>query len=63
MLVLARKRNQEIRIGDQINIRLISTGRGHVKIGIEAPGHMAIMRAELIDPAGPAGNNQAPDQE
>jgi len=47
MLVLTRKRNEMIRIGDDVVIKVIKTGKGAVKIGIEAPGNVRVLRAEL----------------
>jgi carbon storage regulator len=47
MLVLTRKQNEEIQIGHDIVIKVISTGRGKVKIGIEAPSSVKVLRAEL----------------
>ncbi len=49
MLVLTRKRFQQIRIGSDIVIKVIKTGRGAVKIGIDAPADVRVMRAELCD--------------
>ena len=49
MLVLTRKRAEMIKIGDDIKIKVIRTGRGSVKIGIEAPAHVRVLRAELCD--------------
>jgi carbon storage regulator CsrA len=47
MLVLTRKKSEMIRIGDNIVIKVISTGNGKVKIGIEAPEDVRVVRAEL----------------
>lgn len=47
MLVLTRKRNEMIRIGDDVVIKVIKTGKGAVKIGIEAPANVRVLRAEL----------------
>jgi len=49
MLVLTRKRAEMIKIGDDIVIKVIQTGRGSVKIGIEAPAHVRVLRAELAE--------------
>lgn len=49
MLVLTRKTDGTICIGDDIVIKVIQTGRGSVKLGIEAPGHVRILRGELKD--------------
>lgn len=47
MLILTRKRNDSIRIGENIVVRVMRTAKGSVKIGIEAPDSMRIMRGEL----------------
>ena len=49
MLVLTRKAAETIRIGDDIVIKVIKTGTGSVKIGIEAPAHIRVLRGELIE--------------
>jgi carbon storage regulator len=49
MLVLSRKRGQSITIGDQIVITVVRLSRGNVQIGIEAPGHVSILRQEIVD--------------
>ena len=47
MLVMTRKRLETIRIGDDITIQVIQTGRGRVKLGIQAPAHLRVLRGEL----------------
>ncbi|MBC7815287.1 MAG: carbon storage regulator, partial [Planctomycetaceae bacterium] len=47
MLVLTRKRFETIRIGDDITIQVMQTGRGRVKLGIQAPAHLRVLRGEL----------------
>ena len=47
MLVLTRKQEEAIRIGDDIVIKVISTDKNSVRIGIEAPGDVMILREEL----------------
>lgn len=47
MLVLTRKKNEVIQIGQEIVVKVISTGRGKVKLGIEAPANVRVLRAEL----------------
>ena len=47
MLILTRKRDDSIKIGEDIVIRVMRTGRGSVKIGIEAPASVRIVRGEL----------------
>ena len=48
MLVLSRKSNEQILIGDDIVITVIRIGENTVRIGIEAPKDVPIVRAELI---------------
>ena len=47
MLVLNRKVNEEIRIGNNIVIKIAGVSDGSVKIGIEAPSNIPILRGEL----------------
>ena len=47
MLVLTRKRGEVIRVGEEIVVKVIKTGRGSVKIGIEAPANVRVVRGEL----------------
>ncbi|WP_342566963.1 carbon storage regulator CsrA [Psychrobacillus sp. FSL K6-4046] len=48
MLVLSRKVNETIKIGDDIEIRVLEVKGDSVRIGIEAPKSMEILRGELI---------------
>jgi carbon storage regulator len=47
MLVLTRKSSQSIMIGDDIEVSVLSTTEGNVRIGIEAPREIAIFRKEI----------------
>ena len=47
MLVLSRTEGEEIRIGDDIIISVLEVKRNHIKIGINAPREVSILRAEL----------------
>lgn len=49
MLVLTRKKSEMIQIGENIVVKVIRTGKGHVKLGIEAPADVRVLRAELCD--------------
>jgi len=48
MLVLSRKVGERIVVGDNITITVVRMGQGNVRIGIDAPGDMAIVREELL---------------
>jgi carbon storage regulator len=47
MLVLGRNVDQEIRIGESIVVRVLEIRQGRVRLGFEAPPHVAIHRAEV----------------
>lgn len=49
MLVLTRKKSQMIQIGDNIVVKVIQTGRGSVKIGVDAPADVRVLRGELSE--------------
>ena len=49
MLVLSRKTSERILIGDDIAITIVRIGPNSVRIGIEAPKNMNIVREELCD--------------
>ena len=60
MLVLARKPEQEIRIGDEIRIRVVRIDGASVKLAIVAPRDVSIIREELLErPSGASGANGA----
>jgi carbon storage regulator len=54
MLVLTRKHQEKIRIGDNITITILKTKGKAVRVGIEAPAEIAVVRGEL------AANAEAP---
>lgn len=49
MLILTRKPGELIRIGDDITIHVVDIGKGHVRIGVEAPRNVSIMRDEVVE--------------
>jgi carbon storage regulator len=49
MLVLSRKTSERILIGDEIAITIVRIGPNSVRVGIEAPKSMNIVREELRD--------------
>jgi len=49
MLVLKRKEGQSLIIGDNIIVKVIEIEGRNVKIGIEAPKDISIVREELLE--------------
>lgn len=48
MLVLSRKKGESILIGDDIEISVIKIDDGAVKLSINAPKEVSILRKELV---------------
>jgi carbon storage regulator len=49
MLILTRKLGENIRIGDKIKITILEIKGGQVKLGIDAPPHVAVHREEIYE--------------
>jgi len=49
MLVLSRKLNEIIRIGDDIKVVLVELRSDHARIGIEAPKKLPVHRQEVYE--------------
>jgi carbon storage regulator len=48
MLVLTRKLDQPIVIGDRIKVTVLKIRGNRIQLGIEAPKEMPVMREELV---------------
>ena len=48
MLVLSRKLGESVRIGGGVSITVVKIAGGGVRLGIEAPDGMEIVREELL---------------
>lgn len=53
MLILTRKKNETIHIGDEITITVVRVSGSKVRIGISAPREMPVLRVELNEEDGP----------
>lgn len=49
MLVISRKQGQQIEIGDDVRIVVLQIRPGSVRIGIQAPDSVKVMRSELVE--------------
>lgn len=53
MLVLSRKERERIRLGDSIVLTIVRVSGDRVRLGIEAPSDMLVLREELDTEAAP----------
>lgn len=49
MLILQRKTDEALLIGDDIRIVVLRSDSGGARLGIEAPAHITILREEIVD--------------
>ena len=49
MLILSRKSGESIVIGSDINVRIVAVKGKAVKVAIDAPRHVQILRGELCE--------------
>jgi carbon storage regulator len=48
MLVLSRKPGERIMIGNDVTVTIVRIGPNTVRLGIDAPSHLNIVREELV---------------
>ena len=61
MLVLARAENETIRIGDDVEIVVVSIRGNRVRLGIKAPKSVTIDRQEVYESKKAEGENKSRD--
>lgn len=49
MLILGRKEGEEILLGNDIKVKIVEVNKGTIKIGIDAPKDILVLRGELKD--------------
>jgi carbon storage regulator len=62
MLVLTRKEGERIQIGDNICVTVVRIVGGGVRLGVEAPPEVPVMRAELKEKIDNERQSSAPPQ-
>ena len=53
MLILTRRIGEQLLIGNDIKVVVLSIKGNQIRIGIDAPDDVKIMREELLDPPKP----------
>ncbi len=48
MLILSRRAEESIIIADTITVKVVSIDKGVVKLGIDAPHNIRVLRSELV---------------
>ena len=61
MLILQRKAGQSLRIGENITVTIVAVENNRVRIAIDAPADISILRSELIEAI--AANQESVAQE
>src|SRR5262245_59515284 len=59
MLVITRREQEAILIGDNIRVTIVNIAPGRVRVGIDAPRDVVITREELL--ARPTGDTANPE--
>lgn len=49
MLILSRKLGESVLLGDDVSITVLEVSKGVVKLGIDAPKEIRILRGELSE--------------
>jgi carbon storage regulator len=60
MLVLSRKVGEKILIGENISVTVVRIAQGIVRIGVEAPSDLPIVREEIKDRRKGSSRDQTP---
>lgn len=63
MLILKRKKNESILIGNDIRITILECSSGDVRLAINAPKHLSILREELSETESTNKAASMPDME
>ena len=61
LLVLTRKKEQSILIGDNVEIMVLGVSGDKVRLGITAPREVEVFRKEVLDDRGPKAVEESED--
>jgi carbon storage regulator len=62
MLIVARRRDESIMIGDHVEIRILEIARKQVKIGVQAPREISLHRREVWERIKQGGQHGEPNE-
>ena len=63
MLILTRKESERIYLGDDIVLTIVRIGGDKVRIGVEAPSNVRVLRLELSEPDSQGPRRQEPSRQ
>jgi carbon storage regulator len=63
MLILTRKESERIYLGDDIVLTVVRIGGDKVRIGVEAPSDVRVLRLELSEPDSQGPRRQEPSRQ
>jgi carbon storage regulator len=63
MLILTRKESERIYLGDDIVLTVVRIGGDKVRIGVEAPSDVRVLRLELSEPDSQGPRRQEPNRQ
>lgn len=63
MLILTRKESERIYLGDDIVLTVVRIGGDKVRIGVEAPADVRVLRLELSEPNREVTRRESPRRE
>lgn len=63
MLILTRKESERIYLGDDIVLTVVRIGGDKVRIGVEAPSDLRVLRLELSEPDSQGPRRQEPSRQ
>jgi hypothetical protein len=61
MLIISRKKDEKIMIGDNIEVIILETGRNRVRFGINAPRSVSVQTRLTTTPSDAAPLEASPD--
>lgn len=61
MLILTRNQGESINIGEVVTVTVLGSKGGQVRLGIDAPREVKVLRSELLDRPRSDHHNETPE--